>query len=161
VVAREGELLVLAPSVRVDLSEFQREWREALALASGDVGAAVASARSAIARYRGDLLPHDLYEDWADAPRHEARRAMLELLDLCAGAAAEQGDLDEARRIVERTIELAPYEDDRYLRVAEILRAQGRRGAALSVLRRARSTFAALDVPLPAELREFEQSLVV
>ena len=67
---------------------------------------------------------------------------MLELLDVCAGAAAERGDLDEARRMVERTIELAPDDDDRYLKVVSILQEQGRRGAALSVLRRARSTLA-------------------
>lgn len=158
VIAREGELLVLVPEVRVDLAEFQREAREALAR-GGDPRVAVAVANSAIARYRGDLLPHDLYEDWADEPREAARRTMVELLDLCARAAAERGDLDEARRMVERTIELAPYEDDRYLRVARILNEQGRRGAALSVLRRARSTLAELGVPLPAELREFEESL--
>ena len=43
---------------------------------------------------------------------------MLNLLDLCAAAATERGDLDETRRIIERTIELAPYDDDRYLKVA-------------------------------------------
>jgi DNA-binding SARP family transcriptional activator len=160
VVQREGELLCLAAHVRVDLAQFKEESRQALALSGGDRGGAVAVARSAIARYRGDLLPHDLYEEWADAPREEARRTMLELLDLCASAAAERGDLDEARRMVERTIELAPYDDDRYLKVASILYEQGRRGAALSVLRRARSTLAALDVPLPRELRELEESLV-
>jgi ATP/maltotriose-dependent transcriptional regulator MalT len=156
VVTRDGELLVLVPALRVDLAEFQREAREAQAL-SGDAGAAVALAAGAIARYRGDLLPHDLYEDWADEPRESARRTMIELLDLCARAAAERGDLDEARRMVERTIELAPYDDDRYLRVASILREQGRHGAAISVLRRARSTLAELGVPLPEQLRELEE----
>jgi DNA-binding SARP family transcriptional activator len=160
VVQRDGELLCLTPNVRVDLTQFQQESRQALALSPGDPAAAVAVARSAIARYRGDLLPHDLYEEWADAPREEARRTMLELLDVCAGAAAQRGDLDEARRMVERTIELAPYDDDRYLKVASILNEQGRRGAALSVLRRARSTLAELGVPLPAELSDFEQTLV-
>jgi DNA-binding SARP family transcriptional activator len=158
VVARDGELLVLAPELRVDLAEFHREAKEAQAL-SGDPRAAVAVAASAIARYRGDLLPHDLYEDWADGPRESARRTMVELLDLCARAAAERGDLDEARRMVERTIELAPYDDDRYLRVASILRDQGRQGAAISVLRRARSTLAELGVPLPDQLHELEASL--
>lgn len=156
VVAREGELLVLARELRVDLAEFRREAQEAL---SGDAGAAVALAAGAIARYRGDLLPHDLYEDWADEPRDSARRTMVDLLDLCARAAAERGDLDEARRMVERTIELAPYDDDRYLRVASILREQGRPGAAISVLRRAHSTLAELGVPLPDQLRELEESL--
>ena len=85
---------------------------------------------------------------------------MIALLNLCARAAAERGDLDEARRMVERIIELAPHEDDHYLRVASILRDQGRRGAAVSVLRRARSTLAELGVPLPPELHELEESLL-
>lgn len=157
VLARDGETLVLAAGVRVDLAEFERDARAALA-GRADIAAALAG--SAIARYRGDLLPHDLYEAWADEPRERARRTMVELLDLCARNAAERGDLDEARRMVERTIELAPHDEDRYLRVASILREQGRRGAALSVLRRARSTLAELGVPLPPQLRELEESLV-
>jgi DNA-binding SARP family transcriptional activator len=160
VIAREGDLLALGPDVRLDLGEFRRDASHALSLGVAGGNGAVALARSAIARYPGDLLPHDLYEDWADAPREDARRTVLDLLDLCAAAAAQRGDLDEARRMVERTIELAPYDDDRYLKVASILHEQGRRGAALSVLRRARSTLAELGVPLPAELEEFEETLV-
>lgn len=159
VVRREGDLLALAPEVRLDLAQFSREAREALAL-RGDSAAAVAVARSAIARYRGDVLPHDLYEEWSVEAREEARRTMLDLLDLCSEAAAERGDLDEARRLVERTIELAPYDDGRYLSVATILRDHGRRGAALSVLQRARSTLARLGIDPPRELVELEQSAV-
>ena len=81
-----------------------------------------------------------------------ARQTMLNLLDLCAAAATERGDLDETRRIIERTIELAPYDDDRYLRVALILHEQGKKGAALSVLYRARSALAQLGVDPPPKL---------
>ncbi len=159
-IVRDGDLLVLAAEVRLDLAAFHREARQAHALSSGDVGAAVAVASSAIARYHGDLLPDDLYEEWADEPREAARRTMLDLLDLCAAAAARRGDLDESRRLVQRTIELAPYEDDRYLRVAELLNEQGRRGAALSVIRRARSTLATLGLELPPQLLELRDALV-
>jgi ATP/maltotriose-dependent transcriptional regulator MalT/DNA-binding SARP family transcriptional activator len=158
-VSRDGELLALSDDVRLDLEQFRREARQALSLGVSGGNTAVALARSAIARYRGDLLPHDLYEDWADGPREDARRTMLDLLDLSAAAAAERGDLDEARRIVERTIEIAPYDDDRYLKVASILHEQGRRGAALAVLRRARSTLSELGVPLPAQLSDLEETL--
>ncbi len=154
VVCREGELLTLGAGIRVDLAQFHTEARQALALRSGDPGAAVAVARSAIARYCGDLLPDDPYEAWADEPREAARRAMLDLLDLCATAAAERADLDEARRMVERSLEIAPFEEDRYLRVARILRDQGRAGAALSVLRRARAALAPLGIDVPLKLPE-------
>jgi DNA-binding SARP family transcriptional activator len=160
VIGREGDLLVLGPDVRLDLEQFRLQARQALAIGLADSRAAAAVASCAIARYRGELLPHDLYEDWADAPRQDAQRTMLDLLDLCAAAALERGDLDEARRMVQRSVELAPYEEDRYLRIASILQEQGRRGAALSVLRRARETLTQLGVPLPAQLRAFEETLV-
>jgi DNA-binding SARP family transcriptional activator/ATP/maltotriose-dependent transcriptional regulator MalT len=157
VVVRDGELLALGPEVMLDVSQFLEEARRALALRAGDRAGAVALARSAIARYRGPLLPHDPYEPWAEEPRERAARTMLDLLDLCADVATDRGDLDETRRVVERTIELAPYDEDRYLRVALILQRQGRRGAALSVLRRARAALAQLGVDPPRALMELEE----
>ncbi len=157
VLLRDGEQLTIGSEVRLDIQRFADEARQALALAAGDPPAAAAIARSAIARYRGPLLQADPYEAWAQEPREAAQRTMLELLDLCAAAAAGKGDLDEARRFVERTIELAPYEDDRYLKVALILHEQGRKGAALSVLRRARSALAGLGIDPPPQLAATER----
>jgi DNA-binding SARP family transcriptional activator len=159
IVAREGDHLALDPGVRLDLVQFQQEAREAQALARGDTTAAVAVARCAIARYHGPLLPHDPYEPWAGDPREAVAHTMLALLDLCAEAASERGDLDETRRIIERTIELAPYDDERYLKAALILHEQGRKGAALSVLFRARSALAQLGIDPPAHLLELERQI--
>jgi DNA-binding SARP family transcriptional activator len=159
VVSREGERLVLGPEVRLDLAQFTSEARQVQALRGHDLTAALAVARSAIARYRGPLLPHDPYEEWAEEPREAARRAMLDVLDLCAEAAAQRGDLDQARRMVERSIALAPYDDHRYLEVASILHRQGRKGAALSVLRRARSALAELGVGPPRQLVDLERQV--
>jgi hypothetical protein len=117
-VIRDVDTLALGPDQRLDLAQFLEEARRAQSIGFGDGAAAVAIARSAIARYRGRLLPHDAYEPWIEEPREAARRAMLDLLDLCAEVAVERGDLDEARQMVERTIELAPYEDDRCTSVA-------------------------------------------
>ena len=83
-VTRDGELLVLGEDIRLDVAQFREEARQALSLGVAGGNAAVALARSAIARYRGDLLLHDLYEDWADVAREDTRRTMLDLLDLCA-----------------------------------------------------------------------------
>jgi DNA-binding SARP family transcriptional activator len=85
---------------------------------------------------------------------------MLDLLDLCAGEAARRGDLDAVRRMVERTIEFAPYDDLRYLRAATTLLEQGRRGEALSVVHRARSAFAEIGLEPPTPLLELERSIV-
>ena len=158
-VVRDGELLRIGPGTVLDLADFTTEAHQALALRRGDERAAVAIARSAIARYRGPLLPGDPYETWAQEPRDRAQRTMLGILDLCAEAAARDGDLDESRRMIERTIELAPHDDHRYLKVATILHQQGRKGAALTVLRRARSALAELGIDPPPPLARLEQQI--
>jgi DNA-binding SARP family transcriptional activator len=160
ILVRDGESLVLSPDVRVDLALFEAEARRALALGLGEPTLAVAVARSAISRYRGDLLPDDLYTEWAERPREHARRRMLELLDLCADVAVKRGDLDEARRVVELSIDLAPYDEERYLKAAVALLEQGRRGAALSVVARARTALAELGLEPPLHLLRLERSIV-
>jgi ATP/maltotriose-dependent transcriptional regulator MalT/DNA-binding SARP family transcriptional activator len=160
VVARDGEVLSLAGDVRVDLVEFERDAHRALALGAPEPTLAVAVARSALARYRGDLLPDDPYEQWAERAREHARRLALDLLDMCADVATEQGDLDEVRRLVEVTIDLAPYEEDRYLRAVTALLEQGRRGAAVAVLARARVALDELGVPVPVDLLRLERLAV-
>ena len=160
VLVREGDMLVLDETVRVDVHEFFVEARRAQALAATDLALATAIARGAISRYRGDLLPEDRYEDWAERQRQRARLTLLDLLDLCATEAARRGDLDGLRRIVERTIEFAPYDDVRYLRAASTLLQQGRRGEALSVVHRARSAFAEIGLEPPRPLLDLERSIV-
>ena len=160
VIVRAGDSLRLAPEVQVDLALFEADGRRALALGLAEPALAVAVARAAISRYRGDVLPDDLYEDWARRPRERARRAMLQLLDLCADAAAARGDLDETRRVIELTIDLAPYDDHRYLRAATALLEQGRRGAALTVVRRARAALAELGLQPPPNLISLEETIV-
>ena len=160
VIVRAGDMLMLAPEVQVDLELFQAEGRRALALGLAEPALAVAVARTAVARYRGDVLPDDLYEEWARGPRELARRTMLQLLDLCADAATARGDLDETRRVIELTIDLAPYDDARYLRAATALLEQGRRGAALTVVRRARAALAELGLQPPPNLITLEETIV-
>jgi DNA-binding SARP family transcriptional activator len=72
----------------------------------------------------------------------------------------QRGDLDEARRVVELSIDLAPYDDDRYLKAAAALLEQGRRGAALTVVRRARAALAELGLQPPVHLLSLEQAIV-
>jgi DNA-binding SARP family transcriptional activator len=160
VVERNGETLVLNEAVHVDLNEFLTEARRAQALAHNDLTLATAVARGAIARYQGDVLPDDLYEDWAERPRQNARQVMLDLLDICATEAARRGDLDTLRRVVERTIEFAPYDDFRYMRAASALLQQGRRGEALTVVRRARLALAELGLEPTNPLLDLERSIV-
>jgi DNA-binding SARP family transcriptional activator len=160
VLAREAETLVLAEWLTVDLAGFDDEARRAMALGRTEPMLAVAVARAAISRYRGEVLPDDRYEEWAEAPRRHARRTMLELLELCCDVATQRGDLDETRWAVERAIDLAPDDDRWYLTAARTLVAQGRRGAALAVLRRARHELAAQGLDQPLALADLEHELI-
>ncbi len=159
VIVREGAALRLGPGVRLDLERFMREAKQAIALAPVQGNAAEAIARSAIACYQGELLPTDPYAEWAFETRESARRTVLDLFDLCTDAALDRGDLDEARRLVERTVEIAPDEHERYLRAAAILREQGRTGAALSTLARARAALDKLGLGPSPQLVTMERML--
>ncbi len=80
-------------------------------------------------------------------------------LDLCAGSAAEVGDLDEAVRCLERATELDPDEEDRDIIAARHLLTQGRRGAARTMLQRARLVVDEIGVRPSAALLEQEHQL--
>jgi DNA-binding SARP family transcriptional activator len=157
IVVREDRQLCLGPEVQTDLQAFADNARRALSLAASRSREAVSAARAALARYRGELLPEDPYEPWAEVPREQLRRQALALLDMCAQSAAEAADLDEAVRCLERAIEIAPDEEDRYVAAAGHLLLQGRRGAARSMIQRARAVVEEFGVRPPATMLEIEQ----
>ncbi|HTV11006.1 MAG TPA: BTAD domain-containing putative transcriptional regulator [Acidimicrobiales bacterium] len=159
VVVRDGDTLSISRAVRVDLHDFLREAERARATARTDLAMAAAIARGAMAGYRGEVLPEDRYADWAEMPRLHAQSVMLELLDLCANEAERRGDLDSLRRTLEKAIDLAPYDDTRYIKGAAALLQQGRRGEALSIVNRARSALAQLGLEPPRSLLELGRSL--
>jgi DNA-binding SARP family transcriptional activator len=159
VVVRDNRQLCLGPDVHTDVQAFTDDARRAVLLAAGGSREAISAARAALARYGGDLLPDDPYESWAELPRQRLRNQALGLLDLCADWAARGDDLDEAVRCLERAIELAPDEEERYLSTARHLLTQGRRGAARRTVQRARSVVESLGVQPPVALILLEDQL--
>ncbi len=142
-VAREGESLVLAPEADVDARRFEEAAAAVRAAADGE---RAGLARAALARYAGDLLPTDRYEPWASAPRERLRRRYLDLLDLLADDAVERGDLDEAIRLLDQAQVAEPLDESRYVRAAELLLFQGRRGSAAVLVERALALRAGLGL---------------
>ncbi len=150
IVERHDGALGLERDATVDAQRFEQE--AALALAAPPAERA-GLARGALAWSMGELLPADRYEDWADAPRERIRRRQLALLDLVANDALERGDLDEAGRLLDAAIAADPLEEERYVRLARALVAQGRTARAGTVLDQALAVAADLDVEPGAELQ--------
>jgi DNA-binding SARP family transcriptional activator/ATP/maltotriose-dependent transcriptional regulator MalT len=122
IVGRRDGALTLAPGVAVDAHRFEEEAAAALA---APPEARPGLARGALARSTGELLPADRYADWATVPRERLRRRHLALLDLVAEEAIVRGDLDEADRLLDTGISTDPLEEQRYVRLARALFAQG------------------------------------
>ena len=150
VIARQGPAMVVAEGVVVDVEEFEQlAHRVQLAAAAGepDVGAL---AEQAIALYRGDLLPTDLYLDFTVAPRERLKRRYLAVLDVAIDHACAQGSVESAVRHIESGLTAEPYDEAMYLRAAQILAGAGRRSEALTFLRRAEHALRELGLPATA-----------
>jgi DNA-binding SARP family transcriptional activator/tetratricopeptide (TPR) repeat protein len=114
---------------RVDLRVFSRA-REA-ALAAGDDPTVLAHAATAVACYKGDLLP-GAYDEWLSETRAELDRQCADLCDLLRAARARTGDLPGAAQAARRRIQLQPLEEIGY-RTLMLLQADlGDRAGAVS-----------------------------
>lgn len=158
-VARDGEWLRLAADAVVDLHRFERLARAALIASKASDSEAPSLARAALAAHGGALLPDSPYDAWATSSRERVRRRLLELLDLLAADHQRAGRTDDAVRLMERGIELDTYDEERYVAAAELRLAQGRHGAALSLVRRAREIVTDLGLAPSPHLLEIEHQL--
>lgn len=121
-----------APACHVDVRVFDTERLAALAAAeSGDDDALIARGSSAIAQYRGDLLP-GVYDDWLAEARTRLERQCVELCDLVSAARARAGDLAGAAAAARRRIELQPLEEVGYRVLMGLQAGMGDRAAAVS-----------------------------
>lgn len=120
---------------RVDVDEFIGLIERGNDLENGgDTHGALSLYEQALACYKGDFLPEDLYRPWAEAKRKELRRACIELLFRVAA-------LHEARRSAVRKavadyrciIGMDPLKERAYQRLMVIYSDRGMWSAALSV----------------------------
>lgn len=132
---REGEAIRLSTGVWVDAFAFRSLADRTL---TGDSPDGVAAARRALSLYQGQFLPDDCYQDWTEAPRQQLRRRQVALLDLLAADARRRGAPFEAVQLLELALEADPLDDVRYLELAELLLAMGRRGRAAELVDRSR-----------------------
>ncbi|BCY05378.1 BTAD domain-containing putative transcriptional regulator [Actinoplanes sp. L3-i22] len=85
---------------------------------------------AAIDTYRGGLLPEDLYEDWAAAPRDELKADWQVLVEEYAGLLETGGDLNGAARAVQRLVTADPLNEDAHAWLMRLYALAGRRDEA-------------------------------
>ena len=151
IIERHDDSLMLSSTVITDLDAFEGVSAEALA---ADAAQRIGLARQAISLYPGDLLPGDVFDDWAAAPRERLLRRFVALVDMVADAAECEGSLDEAARLLDIGIGADPLDEHRYVRLGRLLRLQGRIGASRQVAERGIAVFAELGLDSSRDLRE-------
>ncbi|MFI5586697.1 ATP-binding protein [Amycolatopsis sp. NPDC051758] len=134
------------PSSRVDVREFDVARRAALAAA--DPGAVLAQAHTALAAYRGELLP-GLTDDWVLAARAELDRQCVELCDLVCRTPS--GDPAAALAAARRRIRLRPLEENGYRTLMALQADAGDRAGAVSTYHRCASVLERELGVVPAE----------
>ncbi|MEV6625445.1 BTAD domain-containing putative transcriptional regulator, partial [Amycolatopsis sp. NPDC051114] len=134
------------PSSRVDVREFDVARRAALA--ATDPGEVAAHARTALAAYRGELLP-GLADDWVLAARAELDRECVELCDLLCRTPA--GDPAVALDAARRRIRLRPLEETGYRTLMGLQADAGDRAGAVSTYHRCASVLERELGVVPAE----------
>jgi DNA-binding SARP family transcriptional activator len=156
-VERDESRLRLCAATTVDLWEFQRL---VAAVASAPAVERSGYARVAIARATGQLVG-DVADDDVAVIRERVRRQVVDLLDLVAADAVERSDLAEAARLREQAVELEPYDESRYVALAEVLTSLGRRRSARDVVSRGLAIATDLDVDASPQLARLARDLAV
>lgn len=130
IVERDGEFLMLADDVELDMARFVDLAREASAT---DDGIDTVCARAAVEAY-GELLPDD-DEDWVSVARERLRSRVLALLDELLAAALANDEIDDALRFAEDAWRADPHDTHRHGRLVELLLEHGRgaRATALGI----------------------------
>jgi len=120
----------------------------------------MAAHEQAIAIYDGELLPEDLYEEWAQRPREEFNRLFVSLLGSLARLYEEVGALERAVEVLERIPPDDPENEENYRSLMRLYALLRQPQAAAHVFRRLRQALAPLDVdPEPVTTQLFQQIL--
>jgi len=151
-IVRDGDTLRLSDDVIVDVAEFESAAGEAFSAA---VEERVGRARRAVALYAGDLLPGDVYEDWATGHRERLRRRFVSLADAVAADAEARGDAEEAARFLDLALEIEPLDEIRTLRLCDMLHSSGRAMSAAGVAKRCIGLLGELGLEPGAELARY------
>lgn len=119
----------LAPSVTVDAERFEE------LVTAGD-------GEAALVLWRGEPLPEDLDEPWAEPVRERLLRLHQDALELAATAALAGGSARHAADLAAQAVALAPLRETAHLLLVRALAAGGDQAAALAAYDRLRALLA-------------------
>ncbi|WP_211359720.1 BTAD domain-containing putative transcriptional regulator [Actinocorallia herbida] len=140
IILSAGDLLCLPSSgLSVDVAEYWSLMAAARKTREADSYAA------ALEIYRDGLLPEDVYEDWAAAPRDELRLDWMAAAEEFAGLLEARGDLNGAARAVQRIVAADPLRETAHVWLMRLYALAGRRDEA-------RRQYARLEEVLDTEL---------
>jgi predicted ATPase/DNA-binding SARP family transcriptional activator len=117
--------------------------------------------RAAVELYRGELLPEDRFEDWAEGPREAFRERHLGLLVESAEVLSERGEHTQVVDVASAVTAVDPFHEGAHRTLMRALAASGRRYEALAAFDRLREALAeeyAAD-PEPATRRLYRDLL--
>lgn len=148
----EGEVLSLGPpqAVWVDVDAFES------VLSAARRGHDITAYRSALSLYAGDLLPGDLYDDWAAPRREDLRHSYLAALGELARLYEAKGDIAQAVEVLQRAVKHESAHEESH---AALMRLYTRVGQRYAALRQYEQLQHALRAELDAEPDEATQRL--
>jgi predicted ATPase/DNA-binding SARP family transcriptional activator len=117
--------------------------------------------QTAVELYRGELLPEDRFEDWAEGPREAFRERHLGLLVEYAEVLSERGEHTQVVDVASAVTAADPFHEGAHRTLMRALAASGRRYEALAAFDRLREALAeeyAAD-PEPATRRLYRDLL--
>jgi predicted ATPase/DNA-binding SARP family transcriptional activator len=148
---RDETVALAAPEqLWTDVEAFQDAAVEARRLQTS------AAFRRAVELYAGDLLPNDIYEDWAAARREGLRSLFLSLLLEMASLYRERSDPGRAIETFQRVVREDPVHEDAHL---ALMRLHAQAGQRHQALRQYELLCQTLDRELDAEPSEHAQRL--
>jgi DNA-binding SARP family transcriptional activator/Tfp pilus assembly protein PilF len=132
-VLRHGQGYLFDPAgVLLDTSAFERGLGAAAPRAkANELPAAVEHYEDAVALYRGEFLPEDRYEPWAEEPRSRLQAQYLEALADLAQCHEALGRLRQAITCCQRVLQIEPYRESVVRQLMEYQAATGQRAQAL------------------------------
>jgi len=128
VLGRSEGVISLAVGADVDIHEFEQLVERAASAAPHEQ---VQMAEAALARFTGELLPADRFDEWIAASRKRVHGHAIRLLSIVIDAAVSSNDIDRAVQATEQLLVLDPFDDSVVLRTALLLDRNGRQREAI------------------------------